>query len=323
MQLISTLLFILSIVVLAGAILFMYLWHRSCKRLSMVYQLKEGVAHVGVSGVVCYPETSAPLIALLEEEYPRSEAVIIADLQHDHTPFAGLIGQYHLIRVNHAHLEGVRALYRSRHRAFRRVVLVDLPLEYRERAIIIGKEIASYDYVLHLQGESIVERDAIAYCANIIASRQIGEIVSLQTMVGAPACLEKNTVADRDNIVPLWSNYALAWRDNNMIAALLALFLPAMIVILAIILGERLLLLSAVLVMLAVGAFLYVSCRVVTEKSLFARLDTILRSFCRLLVERVKKIHYLYKRGERGKMTLMESVLMLYNRKRKTNQKSL
>ncbi len=323
MQLISILLLLFSVVTLVGALLFVVLWHRSSQKSSMVYQLQESMAHVGISAIVSYPETPAPLIALLEEEYPRSEAVIVTDLQHYLSPFGELIGRYHLVRVNHFHLKGVRALYRSRHRAYRRVVLVDLPMENRERAAIIGKEVASYDYVLHLQGESIVERNAITYCANVVASRQMNEEILLQTFVGASAYLEKNSVTESARVVQLRTNYALAWSVNNMIFALLALFTPALIALLAVVLGAKLLLLSAVVVMLAVGGFLYVSCRVVTEKSLFARLDTILRNFCRLLVERVKNNHYLYERAERSRITFAQSVSMLYNRKRRTNRKSL
>ena len=80
MQLISILLLLFSVVTLVGALLFVVLWHRSSQKSSMVYQLQESMAHVGISAIVSYPETPAPLIALLEEEYPRSEAVIVTDL---------------------------------------------------------------------------------------------------------------------------------------------------------------------------------------------------------------------------------------------------
>ena len=298
MQLISLLLFLLSLMSLIGAVAFVAMWQRSCRKTTILCHLHESIAHIGVSAVVEYPETSAPLIALLEEEYPRSEAVLITDLQRSHVLFGELIGRYHLIRVNHTHLESVRALYRSRHRAFRRVVLVDLPTEHRDRASAVGAAVASYDYILHLRGESIVERNAIAYCANVVASQLQTDIISLQSIVGAPALLEKGVAKRSERVVHLRTDRALAWRDGRFAIAVLALLLPALMVALAYFVGSRLIFLSATVAMLAVGVFLYVSCRVVTEKGLFVRLDTILRNIYRLIVERAKKFHYLYKEGE-------------------------
>ena len=82
MQLISALFFALSLLSLVGAVVFVAVWYRSCRLATIVCRMREGIAHIGVSAVVEYPETSAPLIALLEEEYPRSEAIVITDLQH-------------------------------------------------------------------------------------------------------------------------------------------------------------------------------------------------------------------------------------------------
>ena len=163
MQLISILLFALSLVLLVGAVLFVALWHRTYRKTSLVQLLREDIGHIGVSAIVAYPETPAPLLALLEEEYPHSEAVIITDLQSDNPSFAELLRRYRLVRVNHSHLEGVRALYRSRHRAFRRIVMVDLPMEHREQASDVGRAVASYENHLCLEGESIVERDSLTY----------------------------------------------------------------------------------------------------------------------------------------------------------------
>jgi hypothetical protein len=323
MQLISLSLFALSLLSLVGAVFFLVLWSRSCRRLSIVHRLRETIAHIGVSAVVEYPETLAPLMALLEEEYPRSEAVIITDLQHQHSPFGDILGQYHLIRVNHTHLDGVRALYRSRHRAFRRVVVVDLPTEYRKRAKEIGGLVASYDYVLHLQGESIVERDVIAYCADIIASQPHTNAISLQSIVGAAAHLENGRGEASRRVTRVRTDYALAWRNRRLIYAMVALLSPAAMVLVSYLLGSRLIFASAVVAMLAVGVFLYVSCRVVTEKGVFARLDTILRNFSRLLVERAKTFYYLYKGGWYQEDLFVKRAPILNKRQRRTNRDPL
>ena len=321
MQLISLLLFLFSVVALGGATLFLVLWHRSCRKTEIVQMLREDIGHVGVSAIVEYPETPAPLVALLEEEYTRSEAVVITDLQHRLSPFGELIGQYHLIKVNHTHLPGVRALYRSRHRAYRRVVMVDLPVEYSEQATSIGKKVASYDYLLLLKGESVVEPEAITYCANLIALQSPSNVISLQSVVGCGARLEKSGFESSERVVRLRTNRALAWRNRTLVFALSAMLLPMIMIFVAYISGSRLLFYSAVTVVVAVGVFLYVSCRVVTDKNLFIRFDTILRNFYRFLVERIKNFHYLYKRRWRSDKPLAERI-PIFNRKR-TNRESL
>lgn len=323
MQLISALFFALSLLSLVGAVLFVAIWYRSCRLSTIVCRMREGIAHIGVSAVVEYPETSAPLIALLEEEYPRSEAIVITDMQHPLYSLGELVGRYHLIRVNHTHLEGVRALYRSRHRAFRRVVLVDLPTEYRGAALDVGKRVASYDYVLHLQGESIVERNAITYCANLLASQHSVTSLSLRSIVGSDAHLEKATTKRTKDYLRLRTNHALAWQKRGRLFAIVALLLPTAMALTAWLFDSVLMFVSAVVSMVAVGLFLYVSCRVVTEKGLFLRLDTMLRNFYRYLVETVRNFHYLYKESKCDGEGLEKGLSVLRNRQRRDNRNAL
>lgn len=321
MQLISVSLLLFSFLVLAGAILFVAMWQRARRKIGLVQILHEGIGHIGVSAVVEYPETSAPLIALLEEEYPRSEAIIITDMRDKLSAFEELLSRYHLIKVNHDYLEGVRALYRSRSRAFRRVVLVDLPMEHRLRASCIGRAVASYDYILYLTGESIVERNALAYCANIIAMQRPTNVISMQSIAGCNARLERGMTGHSGRSVRLRTNYALAWRRNGVFFALLATLLPAAMLFISFLSGSRMIFASAVITTLAVGAFLYLSCRVVTEKGVFHRLDTILRNFCRFIVERVKNFNYLYGKRAEGDDAVLERVPLL--NRRRTNREKL
>ena len=323
MQLISIILFLFSLAALVGAIVFVVSWQRNSRHSSLVHQLREGIAHIGVSAVVEYPETTAPLVALLEEEYPRSEAVVVTDLEQARSTFGELISRYHLIRVNHSHLDGVRALYRSRHRAYRRVVVVDLPTEHREQAAKIGKRVASYDYTLHLQGESIVEPDAITYCANLIASQHSSTAILLRSIVGASAYLEKGLHNPSGRALQLYADHALAWQRGGVGVALTALLLPMAIVVAAHLSGSWLLFISAAITMVAIGLFLYVSCRVVTEKGIFIRLDTILRNFYRYLIERVENFYYLYKGREYGNSALTKGISILQNRQRNHNRRAL
>lgn len=287
MQLISALLFLFSLAMFVGAVLFVARWHRTYRKVSLVHILREDIGHIGVSAIVAYPETAAPLLALLEEEYPHSEAVVIADLQGENASLGELVERYHLIKVNHTHLSGVRALYRSRRRAFRRVVVVDLPAEYRSQANEIGREVASYDNVLYLQGESIVEQNAITYCANVVASQHSTKGLMMRSIVGTEAHLERGDVSNSSTMLYLRADCPLAWRKSSISSMLLALLASVALVVAVVASGDWLLLASAEVVVAIVLLFLYVSCCVVTEKSLFVRLRSVFQNFYRFWVESV------------------------------------
>lgn len=287
MQLISILLLLFSLLLFVGAILFVALWHRSYRKISLVQMLSEDIGHIGVSAIVAYPDTPAPLLALLEEEYPHSEAVIITDLQSEAASFEALIRRYRLIKVNHSHLDGVRALYRSRHRAFRRVVMVDLPVEHRERASEVGREVASYENLLCLEGESVVERNSLTYCANVAASQSSADRFSLCALVGADAHFGNGAVADSDGVVQLRADRPLAWRRGRLRLVLSVLLVPSAMVVAACLSANSLMMSAAVVMASVVLLFIYISNRSITEKSLFARLDTVLQNFYRFWMRRV------------------------------------
>ena len=287
MQLISILLLSFSTLLFVGAVLFVALWHRTYRKTSLVQLLREDIGHVGVSAIVAYPDTPAPLLALLEEEYPHSVAVIITDLQCETAAFESLIRRYRLIKVNHSHLEGVRALYRSRHRAFRRVVMVDLPVEHRERASEVGREVASYENLLCLEGESIVERNALTYCANVAASQPSADRFSLCSLVGADAHFGNGIETDSDRVVKLRSACPLAWHKSYLLLAVLVLLVPSAMVVAACLAKNPLLISAAVVMASVVSLFIYVSSCSTTEKSLLVRLDTVLQSFYRFWVKRI------------------------------------
>ncbi len=322
MQLIPILLSLLSILLLVGALAFVVLWHRASRKAHIVKVLNEDIGHVGVSAVVEYPDTPQPLIALLEERYPRSEAVIITDLEHFLSPFGELIQQFHLVRVNHSHLVGVRSLYRSRHRAFRRVVMVDLPIEFRCHALDIAKRVATFDYILQLHGESVVAHDTLAYCANIIAKHRITADISMRTLVGAEALLERCDAPDKRDVTHITSNRVLAWRRGSSMLVLIAIFIPTLLALVAYLSDSGAMLFVSVVTLLALTACLYVSCRVMAEKSLFVTLGAILDNFYRFLVERVKNFHYLYN-GRDGRRQILMKGVTATDRIGRTNRESL
>ncbi len=278
MQLIALLLFLLSATALVSAVLFVAWWHRTYRKTRLVQTLHEDIGHIGISAILLYPKTIAPLLALLEEEYPRSEAVVIADLKENLSPFGELLRRYHLVNVNHSHLEGVRTLYRSRHRAYRRVVLVDLPLTHSKRAAEVGRAVASYDNILYLRGESIIERDVLTYCANIAASHASADALLLRSIVGADAHFERGNIEDGVGVVRLQAEGALAWRKSSMLALVLALILSSTTMLMAHWSEGWMVSIATMLVSLFVGLLFCVVWSVESKKSLFVRLNSVLRN---------------------------------------------
>lgn len=281
MQLISIILLLLSVAMFVGAILFIARWHRTYGKVSVAHLLNEDIGHLGVSAVVSYPETETPLVALLEEEYPRSEAIIITDLERACTRLADMVERYNLVRVSHDHLVGVRNLYRSRRRAFRRVVVVDLPMEHSGEATTIGRKVALYDNLLYLQGESIIEPNALTYCANVVASQHSANTIELRSIVGADAHLESGDMADITNLKRLRSNRPLAWRKVSLLSVVMVVLLPLLMVPMVALSQSWLLLVTAEIVVAIMVLFLSVSAGVATKKSLTKRLITLFQNFYR------------------------------------------
>ena len=276
----SILLLFFSVTMLVGAVLFVAWWHRTYRKVALVHTLREDIGHIGVSAIVAYPKTPAPLVALLEEEYPRSEAVIITDLQGGNPRLGELVERYHLVKVDHSHLEDVRALYRSRHRAFRRVVVVDLPMAHWRQASAIGREVASYDNILYLKGESIVEPNALTYCANVVALQRSADGFMMKSIVGADAHLERECEGVA-NVLYLRSDCPLAWRRESLLSAMMMALAPLIMVPIVMLSHSWILVVSAEIVVAIMLLFLYVSFRVETKKSLLVRLRTVFQNFCR------------------------------------------
>ena len=278
MQLIALFLFLLSATALVATILFVSWWHRTYRKTSLVQTLHEDICHIGVSAVVIYPETVAPLVALLEEEYPRSEAVVVADLKANSTPLGELVGLYHLVKVNHSHLACARSLYRSRHRAYRRVVVVDLPLAYSGQAMDVARAVASFDNILYLSGESIVEPNALAYCANIVATQSSADVLLIRSIVGADARFESGDVASGASVVRLRADTPLAWRKSSMFGVALAMGIPSAMFLLAHLSQGWLMSIATMLVALVVGLLFSVAWSVKSKKSLFVRLNSVVQN---------------------------------------------
>ena len=301
MQLIAISLALLSLLIFVGTTLFVGEWLRALRQEPTSPLMREGICHIGISAIVLYPESAAPLHALLEEEYPRSEAIIVTDFAS--SPFEELLHHFKLIKVNHSHLSGVRALYRSRHRAFRRIVVIDLPALHRHQATTIAKEIATYNCTLLLQGESIVAHNILTYCANIIATHPTEQGVAIRALIGAEALLEQG---EADSSKALSTARPLAWQRGSVAPAIAALIAPALFVAISRLTSEGAFIAVAGFISLTIMSFTYLSCRLMCKKGLMPLLATIILNFYRFSIEKFKKIYYLYK-GDRASTRNAES----------------
>lgn len=291
MQLISIVLFTLSLIILGGALAFTTKWYRTRQAYNPAHLLQEGIEYIGVSAIIEYPETTQPLFALLNEEYPHSEVILIADLQRHHATFGALLQKYHLIRVNHSHIDNIRALYRSRHRAFRRVVMVDLPIEHRQSALSVGGKVASFSYLLHLRGESIVARNTLAYCANIIASHRLSDDISLHSFLGEEVYITRCDSPAKRGKSQIISNRILAWSKRGKNLSLGALSLPAITLLLSYSIESRLLIITAEVVLFSITLLICITCCTATERGIFATFDAICVNFYMFIVEGAKRFY--------------------------------
>lgn len=155
---------------------------RACARrrlLGMLHGLRAGaVGRFGVSLLLADGVTLRRIEELLAVEYALYEVVAVLDGARDEELFGAIVARYRLIRVEYhptgeLPARGIRALYRSRKRCFRRLVLVDFEAAESGApfpACDAAAEVASYDYLLPLRrGERLtdgaIERIAVGLAA--------------------------------------------------------------------------------------------------------------------------------------------------------------
>lgn len=90
---------------------------------------------------------------LLSSEYVRSEAVVVVDALRRRVFFETLVARYRLIRVEYLPsdefpVRGVRSMWRSRRRCFRRLVLLDRPEDTAADDWNAAASVASCEYLI-------------------------------------------------------------------------------------------------------------------------------------------------------------------------------
>ncbi len=98
---------------------------------------------------------------MLSDEYSYYEVIVVLDACEKPVWFEELQQRYHLFRggaipISEVPTSGIRALYRSRNRCYRRLVLVDAPQCGVAMAWNAALTVASYDYLLPLFGREML-----------------------------------------------------------------------------------------------------------------------------------------------------------------------
>jgi hypothetical protein len=290
MQLISIAIISLSALLFLSALCFVVTLHKARQNENITSCLNNTIFHYGITLVSAYPTTLRPLLSMIEERYPRSEAMLICDLQRDIKRIGDVVHRFSLVRVNHDHIDGVRALYRSRCRAYRRIVVIDLPLEMREQSESVARKVASYGYILYTEGDICVEPNAATIGMNIAATYPISTPLSLDSTIGERVVI---TMVDTDKVQHIAIAQPFVWRERcNFKYLIIASILPLLILFMS----GRFWLYSIALYLTTIIVLLYAACRTTSQKSLIVRFDTITHNFCRFIVDNIKRFYYLYKR---------------------------
>ncbi len=131
---------------------------------------------------------------LLDVGYPRYEAVVVLDGARRPEAFAAVLAEFHLIEVNYnpsgeLPAEGVRGLYRSRKRCYRRLVVVDKAFTTRRADYEAAMGVAIYDYVLPLRSGIRMTPFCIGRLAAELSSEPAGAVDLVRSPVGEPLLL--------------------------------------------------------------------------------------------------------------------------------------
>ena len=114
-----------------------------------------GLGQIGISTLCFDDEDISRLTSLLAVEYPYYEVIVVADSLQRPSSFQKMIDSYHMVAVDYGaytSMRGgaVRRMYRSTHRCYRRLILLDVATEGCRSDLDIACEVATYDLLMPL-----------------------------------------------------------------------------------------------------------------------------------------------------------------------------
>lgn len=203
--------------------------------------LSDAVEQIGISALVVDLCTLQQLDALLAVEYPRYEVIVTLCRARDPILFDELIDRFWLIRVEYKPsgelpVAGVRGLYRSRKRRFRRLVLLDIePRLARNERLNAAADVATYEYLLPIPSGMTLRVGAVEGLVCTVDRLQGVPFDRLRSWVGLPARLEvrasvvvaggfrrlPRSWSGRRLPGPIFSSSAARWRWMSLLGRLL------------------------------------------------------------------------------------------------------
>lgn len=187
--------FILTAAVAVSAVLFAVRVARGVEkeRLMMMSQASScaPVGNIGVSLICAEPSGVDAVSAMLGTTYPMSEVIVVVDSVRDMETAAAIVGCYGLVAVDYEpcgslHVAGVRRLYRSRCRACRRLVMLDMAHGNLSAMYDAAAGVASYDYLLPVPCGATVRPYAAGRMASEAGLYGSYSVAAVRSTLGAP-----------------------------------------------------------------------------------------------------------------------------------------
>lgn len=154
----------------------------------------DGSDSFGISVLCSGIDDSEAIEELLASEYPCCEVILVLDSLHRPEQFARIAARYRMLRVEYAcdgrfRVPGVRSLSRSRRRCYRRLLLLDRAHDTLRGDLRAAAGVASYDYLLPLDGSGRLLSDSILRLAAELGRHPYGSLQAIRSTVGEPLFL--------------------------------------------------------------------------------------------------------------------------------------
>ena len=141
----------------------------------------ESLGFVGCSVICSGVKETDHIEELLGQEYDRYEVIVTLDAEEFPQEFISIIDRYRMIRVNSTTSEElptarIRALYRSRQRSFRRLILVDKRSATPYDDLDAATSVASYNYLLPADEHTHLCARAIEHIAITLSEQSAHDV---------------------------------------------------------------------------------------------------------------------------------------------------
>ncbi len=166
--------------------------HRRHKRdlfEAISYNANDDVAQVGISILVSGVRDLSQIESLLASDYAHYEVIIVGDWADKRSQLRRVISNFSLIEVNYTALKElpshpIRALYRSRKRLFRRLVVVDRASTIPEDDLDVGAGVSIYENLLALRTSTALKSDSLSTLILKLSTHASGSIDAIQSAIG-------------------------------------------------------------------------------------------------------------------------------------------